>query len=32
MLKRHEAIQKDQSEIKKRYKNWVDNEEKILNK
>ncbi len=32
MLKRHESIVKDQIEIKKRYKNWVDNEEKQLNK
>ncbi|MFA5230719.1 MAG: iron-sulfur cluster assembly scaffold protein [Candidatus Paceibacterota bacterium] len=32
MIKRHENLQKDQSEIKKRYKNWVDNEEKNLNK
>jgi nitrogen fixation protein NifU and related proteins len=32
MIKRHETIQKDQSVIKKRYKNWVDSEEKKLNK
>jgi nitrogen fixation NifU-like protein len=32
MIKRHESILDTQKEIKKRYKNWVDNEEKQLNK
>lgn len=32
MIKRHTDIEKDQTEIKKCYKNWVDNEEKKLNK
>lgn len=32
MEKRHLLIVEDQKEIKKRYKNWVDNEEKQLNK
>jgi len=32
MKKRHEEIERDQKDIKKRYKNWVESEEKQLNK